>query len=90
MALLIFERLVSLYLEGFILTEAPNCLNFDCMNMYKLLSSQNREKLQTQHLEKFFSYIELLFYFGKFNLHISIAILILRSFDSRRFKIMKF
>ena len=39
MALLIFERLVSLYLEGFILTEAPNCLNFDCMNMYKLLSS---------------------------------------------------
>ena len=73
--LFIFDGFVSLYLEGFILTEAPNCLNYDCLNTYKLLSFQNREKLQTQHLEKFFSYIELLFYFGKFNLHISIAIL---------------
>ena len=37
--LLIFDGFVSLYLEGFILTEAPNCLNYDCLNMYKLLSS---------------------------------------------------
>jgi len=69
--LLLLMDIVSLYLEGFILTEAQIAFNYDCMNMYMLLSSLKREKLQIQHFREVLFLYWAFVYFSKFNLHIN-------------------